>query len=206
MGAGPPPAGPRTRVARARATGLVAALAAVVGLGGCAGDPVLLDRAAFDDVEDASHDTWTGNVPGPTWCDSMAPGGYTIAHSPGTVLSFGERGLAGAVVVDRSSDGIPAERVLAFIEEQADVCTDSSVRARGHDIEPLTDLDEGEVGWSTRRNDGEWGEYVLVPLDEWRLLAVGFSTFADEAPVDRDVLVAEAVEGAGQFPASAARG
>ena len=48
---------------------------------------------------------------------------------------------------------------------------------------------------------GEWGQYVLVRLDDVRVLAVGFSTTQDEAKVDLDDLVERATVGAEQFAA-----
>lgn len=192
----PDPGDPR----RPRRTG-AGLVVAVVLLTGCGGDPVLLDGDDVPGVQGTTQNTRSGNVPGPTWCDGIAADTFPAPSSPGTVLDFGAQGSAGAVIIDRSGDGIGSDYVLATLQEQADLCGDSDAASEGSTIEPLTGLVEGEVGWTTRRSDGEWGEYVLVPLDESRLLAVGFSTTQDEAPVDLDELVDRATAGAEQFPA-----
>jgi hypothetical protein len=46
------------------------------------------------------------------------------------------------------------------------------------------------------------GEYVLLPLDASRVLAVGAETTSDDAPIDLDDLIAAALQGAEQFPAA----
>ncbi|MET0432741.1 MAG: hypothetical protein ABW025_01140 [Cellulomonas sp.] len=186
-----------------RRSGLLAAGAVVVAaLAACSADPVLLDGDDFPGVEETTQNTRSGNVPGPTWCDGMAADTVAAPSSPGTVLDLGDRGTAGAVIIDRSADGLGSDQVLAQLQGQADACADSSVAEQGSVIEPLTGLGDGAIGWTTRRVDGEWGEYVLVPLDEWRLLAVGFSTTQDEPPVELADLVDRAVAGADRFPAS----
>lgn len=186
-----------------RAALLVVGVAVVAALGACADDPVLLDGDDFPGVQGTTQNTRSGNVPGPTWCDGIAADTFAAPSSPGTVLDFGAQGSAGAVIIDRSGDGIGSDYVLAKLQEQADLCGDSDAASEGSTIEPLPGLAEGAVGWTTRRSDGEWGEYVLVPLDESRLLAVGFSTTQDDAPVDLDDLVDRATAGAERFPASA---
>ncbi|VTR78925.1 hypothetical protein CHMI_03713 [Cellulomonas hominis] len=179
---------------------LVVAAAAVLVLAGCAGEPVLLDDSDFTGVTSTSQNEWGGGTPGPTWCSGIGSAQYAAGGSASSWLSFGDHGDAGAALIDRSSDSASAEYFVGKISEQATACADSEATTRGYSIELLTGLGEGELGWTTRTSDGEWGEYALIPLDEWRLLAVGFSTFEDEPPVDLDELIEHARDGAEQFP------
>ncbi|WP_282944799.1 hypothetical protein [Cellulomonas endometrii] len=192
----------RTRSTRWRwvGGGAVLVAGAALVLSRCGADPVLLDESDFTGVTATSHRDWIGVTPGPTWCDGIGSEQFTKGASPGSALGFGERGAAGATIIDRSSYGAPAEYILELLERGATSCAESEPTTRGYSIEPLTGLAEGEVGWTTRTSDGEWGEYVLIPLDEWRLLAVGFSTSEDEPPVEMDELIERAREGAEQFP------
>jgi hypothetical protein len=183
------------RTARVLAAGI-----GVLVLAGCAGEPVLLDNSDFPGVTSTSQNEWGGGTPGPTWCSGIGSAQYAAGGSISSWLSFGDQGDAGAALIDRSSDSATTEYFVGKITEQATACADSEATTRGYSIEPLTDLGDGAVGWETHTSDGEWGEYALIPLDEWRLLAVGFSTFEDEAPVDLDELIEHAREGAEQFP------
>jgi hypothetical protein len=155
----------------------VAAVGLLV-LAGCGSSPVLLDEADFDDVQTV-HQNEGAFAPGWTWCDALRPSRY----------------------IDGGPDDLPAEYMLEQYEQQADACASADPTTRGYSIEPLTGLGDGAVGWETHTSDGEWGEYALIPLDEWRLLAVSFSTFEDEAPVDMDELIEHSRDGAEQFPA-----
>lgn len=164
------------------------------------GEPVLVDPGEVPGVVEASQNARGGSTPGWTWCDGIGSHLYAPTDAPSTWLSFGSAGDAGAVLMDRHRDGASAEYLIDTITEQAEVCAASSTVARGSSIEPLAGLDDGEVGWRTERADGEWGEYVLVPIDEWRVLAVGFATKEASAPVDLYDLVSIAREGAQTVP------
>ncbi|WP_213284315.1 hypothetical protein [Cellulomonas hominis] len=168
-------------------------------LGGCGSSPVLLEESDFTGVQ-AEQQNEAAYAPGWTWCDALRPSSYIDGGAVSSSLTFGDRERAAATIIDGSPDDLPADYMLEQYEAQADSCARSDATTRGYSIEPLTGLGEGEVGWTTRTSDGEWGEYVLIPLDEWRLLAVGFQTSEDEPPVDRAELVEHAREGAEQFP------
>jgi hypothetical protein len=184
-------------VRRGPAVGL--ALGGVLVLSACTSEPVLLDAADLPGAEVVEQNRWAGGAPGWTWCADLAPNLYTDSGAVSSGVSFGDAGEAGAVIIDRSADGATAQYFLDRLEAAAAACADSEAVDRGFAIAPLGGLDDGEVGWRTETPDGEWGDYVLIPLDEMRLLAVGFSTFAGEAPVDLDELVTQARQGAQQF-------
>ena len=166
---------------------------------GCSGDPVLVDGDDLPGVTAVTHDEGGGLAPGWTWCEGIAPQLYTSGSTTSTWLSFGERGDAGAVIIDRAEDGLSADGLMSRIEEQADLCAGSESTGLGYSIEPLTGLDEGQQGWRTETKDGERGEYVVAPLDDTRLLAVGVESSGDEMPVELAELVRRAQEGAERF-------
>jgi hypothetical protein len=178
---------------------LVAAAGALV-LAGCGSSPVLLEESDVPGAE-AVHQNEDAFAPGWTWCDALRPSRYIDGNAVSSSFSFADRARAAATLIDGASDDLPAEYMLEQYEQQADSCASAEATTRGYSIEPLPGLDDGALGWTTRTSDGEWGEYALIPLDEWRLLAVGFSTFEEEAPVDMDELIEHAREGAEQFPA-----
>lgn len=170
-------------------------LVVLVLLAGCSSSPVLVEDSALDGATSVHQDDEKALAPGWTWCDEIAPGLYVRGDVVSSWFGFGERGSAGATVIDRSADGLSAASVLELIEQRAASCAASDLTERGNSIEPLTGLGDGEAGWRTTTADGERGEYVLVPLDDRRLLAVGVATTEDEAPVDLDELVALATRG-----------
>lgn len=182
-----------------RAPGIVL-LGGVLLLGACSSTPVLLDGSDLDGVEETEQNRPAGGAPGWTWCADLAPNLYTDGSAVSTGLSFGDAGQAGAVIIDRSDDGATADYYLEQMTAAADACATSEPVGRGFAIEPLTGLPDDQLGWRTATDDGEHGEYVLVRLDEWRLLAVGASSFEDTLPVDLHDLVDLAVAGAEQFP------
>jgi hypothetical protein len=175
---------------------LVAGLLVLVG---CGSSAVLVQESDVPGVETV-HQNEEAYAPGWTWCDALRPSFYIDGGAVSSSFTFGNRERAAATIIDGSSDDLPADYMLEQYEAQADSCARSDATTRGYSIEPLTGLAEGEVGWTTRTSDGEWGEYVLIPLDEWRLLAVGFSTSEQEPPVEMDELIQRAREGAEQFP------
>lgn len=177
-------------------------LAAAVLLAACSSTPVLLDGADFEGVESTTQDDGGALAPGWTWCDDLRPGLYTGASVTSSFLTFDDESRVGATVIDLSEDARSSDDVLERYAAAADRCAEADAAARGYAIEPVAGLDQGESGWTTRRSDGEWGQYVLVRLDNARVLAVGFSTTQDDAPVDLDDLVDRATAGAEQFPAA----
>jgi hypothetical protein len=183
-----------------RRTWPLAALGGVLLLSACGSTPVLLDESDFPGVDSATQNSDRALAPGWTWCDGLRSGTYVQAPVVSSSLVFGEQSRAGATIIDRSGDGASAEYLVEQYAQEATLCAESVAVERGNSIEPLSGLAEGEVGWTTRTSDGEWGEYVLIPLDEWRLLAVGFQTSEDEPPVDLDELIERAREGADQLP------
>lgn len=184
---------------------LVAGGVAVVVAGGVlavsmlGGSPELLDEADFTGVESAQHGE-TAYPPGWTWCD-LGVGRWFSEDAPVSSLTFGDHAWAAAAIVARPGTWTSQE-VLDALETAADACADSELVDRGNSIEPLDGLAPGEVGWTTEAADGERGAYALVPLDETRVLAVGYTTLEDDPPVDVHELVERAKDGAAQFSAT----
>lgn len=189
-----------------RGPALGIALGGVLVLAGCSPEPVLLDATDLPGAEVAEQNRWAGGAPGWTWCADLAPNLYTDGGAVSTGVSFGDAGDAGAVIIDRSTDGATAQYFVEQMEAAAAGCGEAEATGRGFVIEPLSGLDDGEVGWRTRTPDDEWGEYVLVPLDTWRLLAVGVATSEEQPPIALDELVSLARQGAEQFPARYGKG
>jgi len=178
----------------------LAAVGVVLLLPACGSSPVLLDEGDVPGVESATQNSDRALAPGWTWCDGLRSGIYVQGPVISSSLVLGEWSRAGATIIDRSDDGAMAEYLLEEYAQEATLCAGSAAVQQGNSIEPLTGLPEGALGWTTRTSDGEWGEYALIPLDEQRLLAVGFATTEDEPPVDMDELIEHAREGAEQFP------
>lgn len=182
-----------------RAGRLLLALGVSAALAGCAGSQGLLDGDDFDGLVKIVQDDDV-ILPGATWCglyvDVWAEGPWHMS-----TLMFDDGTWAAAMIVDRTADGESAAETMQRIDEDAARCPEDTWAVQeGHSIEPLDGLAEGELGWRTREANGRWGEYVLVPLDEWRFLAVGFETDQEQPPVDMDELVSRAKEGAARFP------
>jgi hypothetical protein len=96
-----------------------------------------------------------------------------------------------------------ADVLIDRMEQDAALCAQTAGEHPDNhqSIEPLTGLGDGAVGWRTRDLDVR-GEYVVIPLPDGRLLAVGSTTTADDAPIDVRDLLALAAQGAEQFPAT----
>ena len=183
--------------------GWPAVLGGVFLLGACASSPVLLDERDFDDVTLVEQNSRYSIAPGWTWCEEMSPNLYMGDPVQGTWLELDGGPAVGATLLDRSGRGQSADDLVAAITAQADQCVLSSETiGSGRLIEPLDGLEDGASGWRTRDPDGVWGEYVVVPLDGSRVLAYGFATDRDDAPVDLDDLRDLAVAGAERFPTS----
>ncbi len=177
------------------AAGVLAATLAVLLL---RPDPVLIDPADLPDVV-SSHQGERAWPPGWTWCD-LSVARWVRQGDPVSTFTFSDDTLAAAVI----ADGRPrwtTEEIASTLDDAATRCAGSDKPAQGYSIEPLNGLDDGELGWRTSTPDGDWGEYVVIPLDDVRVLTVGFSTWEDDPPVTIEELVAHAKEGAEQFPA-----
>lgn len=175
-----------------------------VTLGACSAPPVLLDAGDFEDVTIAEQNTSYSIAPGWTWCDEMSPNLYMGDPVQGTWLEVDGGPSVGATLLDRSERGQSADDVVATVISKADQCVLSSETiGSGRAIEPLEGLESGAFGWRTEDPDGVWGEFVIVPLDETRVLAYGFATDRGDAPVDLDHLGDLARAGAERFPAAA---
>lgn len=173
---------------------LAVALAAL--LASCTSPSTLLVESDFDGVVESAHDEDGAFAPGWTWCTELNPYGYVTGAPPTSLLTFSGRTQVGATIVDRSVDGLSAEAVLALVEERASLCVENDTAAgRGYVIEPLTGLDDDAVGWRTQTSEGERGEFAVLTLDSRRLLAVGFQTDQEQAPIELDELVRLAREG-----------
>jgi hypothetical protein len=167
--------------------------------------PVLLDPDDFHGVVRSQQGEPTV-PPGWTNCD-LSVGVWIREGAPDSSLDFGDGRWAAAAIAERPEGrGLyeDAQDFLEHLESTAERCALSPKTDNGFSIEPLQGLQPGEVGWRTGYLDTpRWGEYVVIPLDENRLLAVGFETNEAEPPVDMDRLVELAKQGAEQFPAAA---
>lgn len=112
----------------------------------------------------------------------------------------------GARLVDGYRDGRSADAYLERVQAEADRCARDEWRQVGS-IEPLTGLDPDAIGWRLRRVDHPvWEEYVVIKLDEWRVLGVGLGTSQlEERPVELDELIRHARAGADRFTPDADR-
>lgn len=176
---------------------------ALVLLAGCSSSPVLLSEDDVTDVTVAEQNTDLAIAPGWTFCDEISPNVYLRAPVVGTWFELADGSTVGATVLDRRADGLSADLVLEQLEAAADQCAleSETYPGSGQTIEPLDDLDDSALGWRTQTADGTWGEYVVLPLDESRVLAVGFTTEQDDPPVELSELVDLAAAGAERFPA-----
>ena len=178
-------------------------VALVAPLVACASPSVLVDEADLDGVQSAEQNTEHAIAPGWTWCSAISPNVNMRAPYTGSRFELEDGTSVGATILDRRAEGLTARAMLQDVVDAADQC---ALEARPDDlgtaIEPLDGLQQDTRGWRTVDPEGRWGEYVVEPLDEWRLLAYGFVTRADRAPVDLDDLRDLAVAGAERLPAS----
>jgi len=68
----------------------------------------------------------------------------------------------------------------------------------GQTISSIDAADSRVVAWRTRDSGGHWGEFAVMPLDDARVLAVGFVTDQEDPPADLDDLIRLAEQGARQ--------
>jgi hypothetical protein len=182
-----------------------AALGAVLGvtlaLAGCTASPTLLDESDFEGIQVVEQNKGESLAFGWTWCNALRPRTFPSTRvTANSFFAFDQYVYLGATIIDNRDSDRTADELLDRFDAYAEMCaTSDAVTIHGYSIEPLTGLSEGEEGWRTRTTDGEWGEYVVIKLDDWRLLAVGFTTNQDEPPVDIDELMRLAREGAAEF-------
>jgi hypothetical protein len=192
-----------------RARGLAAfVVAGALLLAGCASEPRLLDEDAYGEVTESAHNDDLSLVPAGGFCTALRAFTFTTEQLGGSqlVLADPPGTLVGAQVV-QEAPGLPLDDVLELAIANAELCAEEA-EASEYDvaIEPLEGLDTGDLGWRTRDADGMWGEIVLSRLDDDRLVAVGFQTYGEDAPVDVLDLLETARESADQFPATSDEG
>lgn len=180
---------------------VVTALTLAVLVAGCTtSSSTLLNASDFRGVAEADHGP-TSMPPGRTWCSELSITNRQSAPQSTLVLSEDGWTAVGAVILVGGSSS--AAELLDELEEGAADCLAAAESAEGYSIEQLTGLEAGAVGWRTSDQTIEgpegglalWGEYVALPLDGTHLLAVGFETDEQQAPVELDELVRLAREG-----------
>ena len=170
-------------------------------LAACAADPVLLSPNDLDGVAvQVEQNSADALAPGWTWCSFLSPGVNSSPPVRGSRFSLEGGAQVGASVLDRRDEGWSSDRLVERIESQADQCALEASDSLGTSIEPLDGLATGARGWRTADPEGRWGEYVVVKLDEWRVLAYGFATDDADPPVDLDDLGDLARTGSERFP------
>jgi hypothetical protein len=165
--------------------------------------PVLLDPADFAGVERTVQGS-PEQPPGWTGCD-IGENPVIEQGSPDTFLKFEDGTSVVAAIAETWPTGSSStvHDYAAYLSGRAERCGQPPKTGHGFTIEPLPRLAEGEVGWRTGYADPLWwGQYLLIPLDEERMLLVGFETREPEPPFDWDRLVELARHGAEQFPAA----
>lgn len=166
------------------------AVSVMVVLAGCSSAPVLLPEDEFDDVTIVEQNTKYSIAPGWTWCQVMSPGLYVGDPVHGTWLEIDGRPSVGATVLDRSGFGQDASDLVAEFVVHADQCAlEGREIGVGRSVEPLEGLGQGVTAWRTEDPNGVWGEFAVLPLDDTRVLAVGFQTDRDEAPAELEDLI-----------------
>ena len=166
------------------------AVSVMVVLAGCSSAPVLLPEDEFDDVTIVEHDTKYSIAPGWTWCRAMSPVEYGGDPDRGTWLEIDGGPSVGATVLDQSGIGEDSAGLVAEFVADADQCTLSAATiGTGRSIEPLDGQGDGVTAWRTEDPNGVWGEFAVLPLDDTRVLAVGFQTDRDEAPAELEDLI-----------------
>lgn len=175
--------------------GLVALVSA------CSSSPVVLSEDDFDDVTIVEQNTEYAIAPGWTWCRQLSPLDLMEEPVQGTWLEIGGGPAVGATILDGSSGGEDADDLLEAFRSAADQCVLSARSiGTGRSIEPVEGLGTGVSGWRTEDRDGNRGEFAVLPLDDRRVLAVGFTTDREEPPADLAGLIELAKQGAEQFP------
>lgn len=181
----------------------LALLAPVLLLAACSSDPVLVSGDDVDGATRVVQNTGDALAPGWTWCQPLSPGRTTSSPIQGSLLELEDGSSVGATIMQREDEGITASELLEKIQAQADLCINQSETASaGESFEPLDGLADDARGWRSETPEGRWGEYVVVQLDEWRVLAYGFATDEEDPPIDLDELGDLAREGAARFPSA----
>ena len=166
-------------------------------ISGCTGSQrVVLPEADFEDVTAVHQNTRSSIAPGWTWCDGLSPVYRMQAPERGTSLELGGEATVGATILDLSSRGIDADAQIDQFVSSADLC--STLVEVGQTISSIDAADSRVVAWRTRDSGGHWGEFAVMPLDDARVLAVGFVTDQEDPPADLDDLIRLAEQGARQ--------
>ncbi|QZN86020.1 hypothetical protein [Cellulomonas sp. C5510] len=113
-------------------------------------------------------------------------------------MELGGDSTVGATILDLSGRRIDAGEQIDQFVSSAELC--STLIEAGEAISGIDAGDSRVVAWRTQDSDGHWGEFAVMPLDDARVLAVGFETDGDDAPADLDDLIRLAEQGARQFP------
>lgn len=167
-------------------------------------EPTLLNESDFQGVREVVDG---GGAPG--WY-SCIDGPYTKFRARVVATSrllLPDYDIVGATLLE-ASPPLSTEDLLDDFRAQAAECaefwdyhpSDDESALHRKSIVPLTDLDEGMVGWrirdpSVNHGKGVWTENLAIPLDDTHLLRVGFETGNDEPPVPREELIRLALEG-----------
>ncbi len=179
------------------------ALLTVGLLSGCGPEPRLLDDADFDGVLSSSHDEYGGVAPGWVRCRHLDPSGGLVTgpHAPSSWLWFDGGARAGATLLGTTSPHWSMEIYLEGIDRTVENCAtrDATPFTGSLDIEPLTTIEGVDRAWRMQSEDGEWGEYAVVVLSPDQVLLGGFTTRADEPPVDLQDLLDHARDGAARI-------
>ena len=175
------------------------ALPVVALLAGCSSSPVVLSEGDFSDVTIVEQNSRFSIAPGWTWCQQLSPLGLMESPVSGTWLEIGGGPAVGATILDRSDRGDDADDLLEEFRSAGEQC---AVSARsigtGRVIEPLDTGRPGVSAWRTADRNGMRGEFAVMPLDDARVLAVGFVTDQEDPPADLDDLIRLAEQGARQ--------
>lgn len=182
---------------------ILAVVASLTMLAACSSEPVLLEENVVDHVAHVEQNSAEAVAPGWTWCATLNPRSNSSWPTSGSWFELEDGATVGATVMERRDEGWTASQILEKLQAKADLCIlQSETASAGESFEPLDGLADDEIGWRSETPEGRWGEYVVVQLDDWRLLGYGFSTDQDEAPIDLADLGQRAREGADRVAGS----
>lgn len=132
-----------------------------LALAGCSdSEPRLLDPSDLEGVKDVGHNDLGRAGDGWAFCRHLQPNTLPGPETAKTELSFGEHGIAGAVLIDGTSTHDDADETLRLLELTAEGCAEFAQDEPGYVFEPLTGLDADAVGWRTA-GGGRRGDTVI---------------------------------------------